>query len=768
MSVPCAQVTLAPSGVLRAAAWPIESLDGFGDHSLAQESVAAISSNANWSSYVADYERVFARERQHLQQITLEDSRFLKALCLSNPIVSGKVKQLLARKGQLQPRNKMIRRLENTLYRYLARAVGRTTPNGLWAGVGLVNFQEKVTQSTATVKAQYYFAPDLRPFQTILRSLARQTTYRDRLCWQINPTLNRQPDLSWYFWARTETGQVEQRIIDSNQIIDQLLKILIKQETGTFAQLLTSIQTKQAEIPISTVPNLLEILADNGVLQGGLDLPNRFSTVWDALNIAAQLLTPAHQSMWNEVIDKLQNICYHLATDIEVMTLADLEFELTTATKCVRNLAQSLGVVLPDFSVPILHCDLKLPIQLTLDQLQRDVLLQTLSNYESCWLDGISPTTALRQWQRQQLGEKLQQDLSLAAISPDIFPQNNWSALLTREKDVNASVVNQMRAWEALLITEESEVILDKITARNSSDNAKAPLSCLYVSMWQRFQLQVRGIDDDPARAFARFGNFLDAQKCLHNWLKQNLAILGDRHQVTIAELQVPFEANPNVLARDSFCAEIISLWNPHKDSLSLQGAKLGINTGTCVPFLKLPSISYPLAVFGFSAANVSGADPLAELLFYTSFQERPIANVAATAFPTSKELTDPYFSPRICLTSGAIIRPRRTVLNGTILEKLVQATPPKRYAYWQKLAKEYDWPELLNLQVDQESSLLLKRDSPLALEALFKSVRKQTQWLIIEELVDLPWLVDAQNQHYIAEMALPFLRAKHGWSHRS
>lgn len=71
-------------------------------------------------------------------------------------------------------------------------------------------------------------------------------------------------------------------------------------------------------------------------------------------------------------------------------------------------------------------------------------------------------------------------------------------------------------------------------------------------------------------------------------------------------------------------------------------------------------------------------------------------------------------------------------------------------------------------LQIDTEPPLLMRRDSPLALEALFKSVRVGTQWLIVEECADVPWLKDVHDRHYLSEMAFPFQRSEHSWSHRS
>jgi hypothetical protein len=452
------------------------------------------------------------------------------------------------------------------------------------------------------------------------------------------------------------------------------------------------------------------------------------------------------------------------------MPLERLEAHLIAATQCVTELAKALGVVLHELPNPLLHCDLKLPFQVTLEQTQRHTLLRVLRTYESCWLDGISPTTALRHFQREQLAHQLQHDIAIGEITPDTVSQASWSLLLTDgQLAVNrySAVSCRLKSWESLLLQHEADVVLEVANGTRTDTCPKAPLGCLYFLPFQDFRLVVRGIDDDPARAFARFGQFLDTDNSLHTWLQQSLEYVSDHHQLVIADLQVPFEVNPNVLARAAFSTQSIALWSAGQDTLSLRDAKIGIEPITGLPVLKVPSLSKPLAVFGFSSANVSVGDPLAEILFYTGFQERPISNVSASTI-VSTELVTPHFAPRISLPGGAIIRPRRTVLSGRLLEELTHATPLERYTRWQQLATEQQWPTLLTLQIDEEPPLPIRRDSPLALEALFKSVRVQTRWLVVEELVDAPWLVDSEGQHYMAEIALPFLRAEHGWSPRT
>lgn len=745
----------APVGILRAAAWSIDCLNQFGNVTLAALAAQATPAAPNWQAYLTAYDRVLEQEREALWQLTASDQRFMKALRLSNPIVAQKVKGVEAK----QPRSKAIRRLENTLYRYLARAVGRTTPNGLWAGVSSIQFDEQMSQETTI--AQYAFSPDLRPFQTLLRSIDRQPAYRETAQWQVNPTLSQPNQNVWHFWQRTELGQVERRELESDERLNQLLTGLIRLNRGTIAEILSSLQNISSDLSELELRSLLYVFIDNGLLLGGVDLPNHFDTPWSALELAAQQLHKQHQSIWLQTIEQLKHICGTLDTTIEDITLDEFEQYLTQAATCVTKLADAFEVELqlPD---PLLHCDLTLPFQVSLDRTQQAPLLETLTSYEMHWLDRASPFSALRHQQREQLACQLEKDVALTNLASQMRSQS-WTSILTQlAPEINSEVRTRIEAWSKLLSQPRSQVTLALDTEPLSS--AKAPFGCLYITPFESFELIVRGIDDDPVRAFARFWHCEEVNKGLSSWFQNQLAQLAQQCQLTIAEIHSPFEANPNVLARPNFGIPFLNLWSTHQDALSMNGARMGLDPVSGLPCLKLPTLPQPVTVFWFSAANINATDPIAATLLYTSFQERPIATPASTV-PVATELAAPRFTPRVCLPEGTVIRPRRTVLSGAELQEMAQATPVERYAQWQQLALEQRWAELLTLQVDSEPPLLLRRDSPLALEALFKGVRDNTQWLIVEEFASVPWLTDSHGRHYLSEMAFPFQRSEHCWS---
>ncbi|MEH2139259.1 lantibiotic dehydratase [Nostoc sp.] len=766
MNHPKKQFELAPVGILRAAAWPIESIQSFGNQELASLALAASRTKDahTWKEYTTAYQQVHEDERDRLWQMTAADSWFMKALLLSNPSLVTEVQRgLPQRQGK---RTKKIRHLETALYRYLARAAGRTTPYGLWAGVSLVEFAKTARHDPAA--AEYSFTPDLRPFQTILRSLAQRSIYRENATWRLNPTLRRQADGSWLFWGRTPQGLVEQREIEFQEVVDILLAELTKLDLGTLDELAKTVVASPSWNHAAGIQDILNIFIDGGVLLGGLDLPHRFENPWEALTVVADKLIESDRCLWNSTIQKLHCLCDPLAAKLEVMSVDALADSLQQAKTFIQELAQALDVSLVQLSEPVLHCDLGLPFRITIDEAQQNVLLQTLADYERCWINDASPASAMRMAFRERLKQEFATGVALGDLKSTLVSE-------MRAAHSHPEVVTRLEAWERSL-SQNTEIVVLETNSNTPKSVSTAPFGCLFAGLFESFQLVVHGISDDPVRIFARFKDLLNENNLLHSWFQEKLDCLASQHQIQIAELKSPFESNPNVLARPHFNLLPIELWGASQDTPSLADAEIFLDPKTQLPFLKLRSASprckrslpNPVAVFWFSLAAVNARDPISEQLLWTTFQDNPTAIFRAATLPMQIELTAPRFTPRVQLPKAAILRPRRTVLSGQLLAELATLSATELFARWQQLASEYGWPMLLNLQIEGKHSLILHRDSPLSLESFFKKdLQKQTRWLIVEELVNQSWLVDPKGQHYMAELALPFARTEHGWSSR-
>jgi Lantibiotic dehydratase, N terminus len=747
---------LTDVGVVRGAAWSIESLDPFGCQELVQ---LAFSSTAdlNPHRYLTLYAEIFDREREILWEITAADDRFMKALILSNRLVADKVREYLP-KWQQQPRNKTIRRLEHTLYRYLARAVGRTTPNGLWAGVGLFHCSER--SDCVETAAEYAFAPDLRPFQSILRALGTRSIYRQNSYWQVNPTLNRLDD-AWQFWVRNATDDAGWCQIAASESIDLCLQTMLTLPPLLGGEIVTQIDRMSPP----AASDWLDALIDVGAIVGGLDLPSRFDTVWDGLVASGEKLLGTDRDLWELTIDRLYSLCGELNSHLDEIDAVDLAVYLDEAREAIIELVVELAIPVTEIDLPdtILHCDLLLPWQITLDRHKFDRLATTIGTYNRDWLDRTSPSMQFRRKQRTDLQSQLAEGIELSSSEFTSQIKTDWDDISSMMM-TDPATIDRLQNWAELLNQSTENVYLKTEVNPVHDLISTAPLGCFYFTPVGDWQLIIRGIDDDPARAFVRFGKLLDNKAKLSDWMQQALVKIESKHYLKLVELLVPFESNPNVLARCQFLNQNIDLWGANPDSLSLRLASIGIDRHSQAPVLLIPSLPNPIAIFFCCSANIGAIDPIANLMLHTGFQERPnyFQSIDLLANPNSDR---PIYTPRIKLESEEIIRPRRTVLDRESIQKIIDSSPPERYQIWQQMARDLGWSKLLNLQVDRQPSLLIKSSSPLSLEAAFKSFKLDTQSVIVEEIIDLPWLTDRAGKHYFTEFAMPFQRSQHGWS---
>jgi len=778
-------VAPAPVAILRAAAWPIETLADFGSDALARLAleVGDLSGRTVDQAYLHLWRETVARERQLLWRATADDPRFLKALLFSNPTLYGRVRRASARRHE--PVTKALRKLEFTLYRYLARAVGRTTPLGLWAGVSTVTFAGEASQrSTAP---SYSLAPDLRPFATLLRELAKREPYRTSAVRTLNPTLQPSAAGGWEFWARAQTGGVERRRIDYEPKLAAVLGVLADGTRGTLAELSRrALGARRAVgeeyLDAEVIGGMLGALADGGALIGGLALPSRYATAWEALQSAEAELADDDRRHWCAARTALHALCMTLADRLEEMAVERIDALMSAAEAEVRRLADALGVTLPAMNYPALRCDLGAPFEVSLDPAQRRRLLETLRDYEIGWIRGASPWTA---WRRVRHAERLRRLAPGAPLGGVAVSSTASDGLDAFEAELRA----RLDAWQRMIGSTANDVVLDarpgnadarglpeqtRVQAARAADpldnTSSSPLGCLYVGLQEDFALDVRGVSDDAATAFARFAAALGSMDALTTWLSQSLSGLEAEHGIEMAELDAPFEPNPNALARPLLEFPLVDPWNTGRlQDAVLIGGVIGIDASTRLPLLSLRGRPRPIAVFSFASAHLAAIDPVAGQLLETTFHEMTSGNFQALAAALPAEIDTPRYSPRIRLGSGAVIRRRRTVIDGRKLRQLAVRSPWQRYIHWQHLAAEHGWPELLSVSLAGRAPLPMRRSSPLALDALFKGIPDcgPEDCLVVEELPALPWLKDAAGRHYVADLALPFARHEHGWSAR-
>src|SRR5262249_4337087 len=110
-----------------------------------------------------------------------------------------------------------------------------------------------------------------------------------------------------------------------------------------------------------TAAGWLGALADGGVLVGGLDLPHRFATPWEALARAGRQLQGTDRARWRAAIGALRRTSRRVEARLDRLAVDELDASLAEARALVLRLGESLDVPLPDLPRVVLRCDYGLP-----------------------------------------------------------------------------------------------------------------------------------------------------------------------------------------------------------------------------------------------------------------------------------------------------------------------------------------------------------------------------------------------------------------------
>lgn len=741
------RLRLAPCGVVRATAWPVEVLRDFGDPELVERfNLDAVRPSA---AVERQYAAVLARESAALWARTHEDPMFVKALLLASPSASARLQTALGKRHG--PRNRALRLVEYMLFRYLARAASRTTPNGLWAGVTTVRLGAANGIEACAPAAR--FTPDLGAFQSCLRALAARDEYRRHAAWRLNPTLSAHPGQGWTFLYRAPHGALEPRSLGNDAAMAAVLERLASAGPASLTELAAALAPGAAGA--AWLP-MLDQLVTGGVLVGGLDLPQKFSTPWAALEQAAADLLPAHAHAWRTAIGAAREHCDALADAVWSASPARFAELLAAASRPLGALTAALG--LPPPTTPVApRCDLRLPWRLVIDRARFTALAGALRDYDRHWQCDGSAATAERAARRAAFAAGLGDGLSLAAAAALAASLPPAAGALWRQDDgaPRDAVTTRLARWQTLLGSAHPCATLGEAGSaeHGRADPDLAPHGCWLAGLDTAGRIRAHGVSDLPTMASARLGGLLDLAR--HDqWLARALH-LGARGRAPVIEYLAPFEANPNALLGPALLDDRIAPWRAARGDRDLLGARLVRDTTSGLPVLALADGEHR-RVLSLATANLPAGDPLAEALLWTGHRDSTGRARHAIEIPLADELHAPRFTPRVLLPGGATLSARRTVL-GADLAELRRLRGAARFGYWQRLARRYDWPAALEVGSERGGMMRVPRDSPLALEALCKGLVEDTPYLMVREAA--PALTIAPGRGHLVELAMPFLR---------
>ncbi|MCA9710830.1 MAG: hypothetical protein KDK70_33620, partial [Myxococcales bacterium] len=710
---------LAPAIVVRVAAWPMAAVTGLG----AEE----VPDPAEGEAFEQAHARALEHDRAHLWARTVEDPRFMRALAVANPeLARGLV-------GRTRPssRNKKVRHLETTLYRYLARAVSRTQPGDLWAGATLAGWGPR-RRTEAHDRARCLVAPDLAPFRALMQALADRAPYPERSPYKLNPTLARQDDGAWLWWSAPGREASRQRRLAGSASVDAILETLATARTWTRPEATRAVAAQLGRA-LPTVRRTIDTLCDRGVLVGGLAFPRHFADPWQALDRAERLLAPEHAEPWRRARLRLAELAAGLAAVLHECDAPTVVAAMDAAGAVLEDLGAALDVESLARPRAALRCDVEAPWRIELGPGDARAIEHALLGF-------------LRHQDAEGLYEVLLRAASDRALErPDT---RGIDAITT-----TAATVGGATTWAAVLADqapspaarergEQQQAYLDDPGADawlTASGRVRGPsLAAVHLSMLDPALgggLAIHGLGVDPTAAYARLAPLLDsgAGRTLEGWLRGCHQRLRTHAGVEPVALLYDHDT-PNVLAQPDLWGGVLDPWGVTEGQLPDRGLRLALDPEGQRLVVWADALPRPLLVHAPTAASPRCDDPCVHALLLSSMHVPPLTR-PDVAIVHGCELESSRHRARLRLPDGTVTQPRRTVVPRAELEPLLKVRGAARFAAWQRLARRHGWPRLLRLEHGGRLPLLVHRDSPLAVEAAFEGGARM-QLLVVEEHV--------------------------------
>ena len=737
---------LAPAVVVRVAAWPLGAITCLG--------------RARPDPGADAHAHALAAERRLLWARTVQDPRFMRALALANPELA---RGLIGRAFP-EVRNKSVRHLETTLYRYLARATSRTQPGDLWASVAVAGWGPR-RRSEPRADSRCLVAPDLAPFRDLLLALAGRAPYPERALYKPNPTLARQPDGSYLLWSAPGREPSRQRRLAPAASVDAVFELLASAATWTRPAAADAIAGRLG-VSAQTARQTVDVMCERGVLVGGLLFPRRFRDPWEALEQVERQLEPEHAGPWRVARERLSALAADLAAQIHRCDAATVLAAMDAAGAELQALAAALAV--DRFAAPRapLRCDLEAPWHLELGPDDARALARTIDEYTRYQAAEGLHGPLLRRAQEHALAGGDARALGAFAPMPTRSATDGpltWDALLA-DHDPESELRRRCERLQARLERPGADVSLAP------ADPAGGPLlAALHASITTRelgSGLAAHGLSLDATAAYARFASLLastPAQR-LERWFCAGHRRLGERTGADPVAL-VYDHPTPNVLAQPRLFDAVLDPWGVTADQRPDRGLRLAWERERLVVWAD--ASPRPAVVYAPTAANPRLDDPCLHALLLSSLHVPPLTGPGAPIVHAG-ELADSRHRPRLRLADGAVIHPRRTLVAAADLAALLRVKGAARFAAWQQLAARHGWPALLLLAGDDRAPLLVPRDSPLAVEAAFEGAAG-LRVLAVEEFTRAAWVGagDDDDHAHVADFVVPFARELGRPAHR-
>ena len=697
------------------------------------------------------YERAITSEENRVRR---EASRpeFRRALALASPAAYSAWERIHAKAP-------IPAKLLETLFRYLTRASGRATPNGLWAGVALANASGTMGGSSLKIASCEVLAlaqPDLAVVYLAVQAMRQSERCHSSLGWRLNPSLHRTSRRGRRFLRRR--GE-KWHVVDAHDV-EWILRLARVPDANV-----ARVPEAWARAAGISEDDVREAIKEE-LLVPGVELEMNHADAWTCLDDFVAALPTREAKVWARAVSRLRR----LAAQIErPHAISPQRFSaiLNGARDTVNTLLMRYGATPLHASQAVLRVDARAPFAVSVTPALRKSIERAV---EAFWMfdrfglgeliaraDAKAQTTALPtslraiagfDWQLPHAAKRRRR----RSASPSV--PNSWEDVIEGIADarIRKSATRRLDRWAATLRRKRATDIVvlpqtDKPTVR--------PLTAGSALLMLRSRtgapsIRIGSLSPDCGTFYGRFHALFErtAEPAFGDWLIGARAFAQHHGGVTFGDL-APSMAPNNAALRPRSGTTTIEPFHPVGVRFRVDWDKRGR--------LRLRDRSggrvLPMAT---TAVDFSQADPISTWLAnQMALLGRP--SLLRPIPPLAMEMTDLKRSPELRLDRQALVQPRRWFLPATFFQSANGRF--ERYLSWRRYVRDTQLPELLYARAQaDDAEFLVISTSCVSVESLYSAMKSADAFVQLQESFQSPETMlvrDGFGRHYVTEVAV-------------
>lgn len=715
------------------------------------------------------------RARNELDRIA-GDERFLRALCVASPSTYRQWQH--ARHHAVARRSRQ--RLQSTLHRYVMRAVGRATPNGLWAGITLEDVDDAAAAplKIAPAASVTRVTPALAVFVRGLQSMNLRRPWIETVALRLNPTVRRTSADAWEFGTFVD-GYWCVRQVAHHAAIETLTTSLALADRPRLREVEAMLCQGDPALVPGDASGLADAMVEAGLLWSTATLPPIHADTWQALDAIIETLAPSEKPEWQLCRETLAGMALEIEAEIDRIDPDALRRILDEARDAVDAVLARYDVSVPA-GHDVLVVDRTAPFRFSISrELARTVeeRLRLYWRFDRFGLGEIEAKAAIRHVFDVSPDDgrvPLHDFLSHGAEADAGGPARSWEdrVLAKATGDLAREAREAFGRWEQEIAPASANPIHVLDTRHISAAAAVLPPGSALLLVGASdggVDLRIGGVTPEPCFFYARFSYlFCPDPRAPDAFLKWHKAATGEVEarwpQLQFMDLAIRNHHNPNVASRPRTTSRLI-------DPLDHDGSALRDASIACDrdgrPVVSLAGGAHRAVPSARSAAYLGGLDRFASILASVSaFLGRPSLLAPMPRF--TREIEAWRHLPRLVL-ADTTISPERWTPEDDFGAALARNTGAERFIHWRRFVREDRLPDFLYaFHGRHQTESLLAADSALAIEFLGQDLRAHGPSLRLQELFPAPdrfAVRDADGKRYLAELALAWQGDDEFWS---